>query len=545
MPATVRWGPEEGGPWGWFARLGPGMILGAAAAGAIVVLIAYNACLLEVPTGSQAVLIRKTGLDLEPDMELAPPPKDGRSYYKGVQTGGPNHGVLTEGRYFYNPLYWSWEIKPQFEVPAGKIGVRITLQGDDLPPGQVLAETEGQKGIQRPVLMPGRYYYNWYTETIEVHDMVTVPAGHRGVVTNLAGPMPKDPNVVLVGEGERGVQKRTLEPGTYPLNPYETRVSLVDCRSKRFNLGEGRDMDFLSADGFPVTIDGAIEFRVTPDRAAEVFVLYNDDHNGDEIGPEIINKIITPESRSICRIGGSRLTGGQFISGNDRELFQQNLDKTLKANCKKQGIEILAVAITSIRPPEAIAEPVRQREVAKQQLAQYQQEKLQQLSEAQLKVQELIADQKQALVEADQKVIEQTTQAQQQQSVAKTLAAQKLAVAQTNFEAAKDKASAILAEAEAAADVTRARNKADLAGLAARVQAFGGDGSALAQNILIGKLAPAFRSILTNSEGPLMELFGQFTRPTPPASTSAKAPASTATATTLPQESFTAEAKQP
>ncbi|MEO6807983.1 MAG: SPFH domain-containing protein [Isosphaeraceae bacterium] len=473
----------------------------------VVIVFAYSACVLEVPAGSQAVLIRKTGLDLRPDMEIAPPlGKDGR-YFKGVQPG-----VLTEGRYFYNPLFWDWEIKPQFEVPGGKIGIRIALEGDDLPAGQILAEP-GQKGVRREVLRPGRYRYNWYAESIDLRDMVTVDAGFRGVVTLLAGKLPKDPNVTLVGPGERGVQKETLPPGTYLLNPFETRVSLVDCRSKRFNLGEGTDMDFLSADGFPVTLDGAIEFRVIPDRAAEVFVLYNEDANGDQIDEEIIAKIITPESLSICRIGGSKLTGGEFISGTQRELFQQNLDTALKANCKEQGVEILAVAITSITPPEAIAEPVRQREVAKQELAQYQQEKLQQLSEAQLRVQVLLADQKKELVEGEQSVVEKTTKAEQEQSVAKTLAEQKLSVAQTNLEATKDKAAAIGSEAQAAADVTRAQNKADVAGLSSRVKAFGGDGSALAKNLMVGKLAPAFRTILSSSEGPLMDLFSQFTRP--------------------------------
>ena len=96
----------------------------------------YNACKIDVGTGQQAVLIRREGLELEPDMELAPPPKDGKSYYKGVQSGGPNNGVLTEGRYFYNPYYWSWEISPQFVVPGDKIGIRIALSGDDMPPGR-------------------------------------------------------------------------------------------------------------------------------------------------------------------------------------------------------------------------------------------------------------------------------------------------------------------------------------------------------------------------------------------------------------------------
>ena len=269
-------------------------------------------------------------------MELAPLPKDGRHYYKGVQSGGPNNGVLTEGRYFYNPYFWTWEISPQFVVPSGKIGIRIALSGDDLPPGQILAQP-GQKGILREVLKPGRYPYNTYAESIELHDPVTIPAGFRGVVTLLAGPISQSPNVFLVRDGERGVQPKTLEPGTYYVNPYETRVSLVDCRSRRFNLGHGGEMNFLSADGFPITLDGVVEFRPLPDKVAEMFVKYNESPNGDAIDEEIIAKIILPESRSLCRIGGSKLSGGQFISGEDREKFQSDLVKSLTQNCEKPG----------------------------------------------------------------------------------------------------------------------------------------------------------------------------------------------------------------
>jgi regulator of protease activity HflC (stomatin/prohibitin superfamily) len=484
------------------------------------VMALYSTFKIEVDTGQQAVLIRREGLELEPDMELAPPPKDGKSYYKGVQSGGPNNGVLTEGRYFYNPYYWSWEISPQFVVPGDKIGIRIALSGEDMPPGQVIAEP-GQKGILREVLKPGRYPYNPYAESIELHDPVTVPAGLRGVVTRLAGPMPKNPNVFLVEEGERGVQPKTLDPGTYYLNPYEIRVSQVDCRSRRFNLGQESEMSFLSADGFPILLDGVVEFRILPEKAAEMFVKYNESPNGDAIDEEIIAKIITPESRSICRIGGSKLSGGQFISGQDREKFQTDLVKSLTQNCQKQGIEILAVAITSIQPPSEITEPVQQREVAKQKLAQFLREKLQQLSEAKLRVQVVLAEQKKRVVEADQEVVQKTTKAEEEQKVAHTLAEQKLKVAQTQLEATKDKASAILAKAEADADVIKFDNAAEAAGLAAQVSAFDGDGSAMARNMMLGKLAPSFRTILGNSEGPLMELFSQFTqRPGKPRSLS-------------------------
>lgn len=494
-PRPVRWG------------LSSAVVLAGAAF--VVAWATYRSCRIDVPTGQQAVLLRRVGLELPREAEIAPPPQAGR-YYKGVQPG-----VLTEGRYFYNPYYWDWEIRPQKEIPVGKIGVRIALVGDELPSGQILARP-GQKGIlDTDPMKPGRYPYNWYAEEIVEHDPVTVPPGFQGVVTLLAGRTPKDPNVPLVAEGERGVQRTTLAPGTYFVNPFSMRVSLVDCRSKRFNLRQDAEMDFLSADGFPVSLDGAIEFRVMPDRVPEVFVLYNEDANGDAIDEEIISKIITPESRSICRIGGSRLTGGQFISGTDREQFQQNFDRDLKANCARQGIDILAVAVTSIQPPEAIAVPVRDREVAKQELEQYEQERLQKDSEAMLKVQEVLAEQRKSLVEAEQAVVEQTTKARQEQAVAKTLAEQKLAVAKIGLDAVKAKAAAIEAAARANAEVIRARNKAELAGLALRVEAFGGDGAAVAQNLMIGKLAPSFQTILSNSDGPLMDLFGQFARPGP------------------------------
>ena len=523
MNAYREWGDERARPGRWRPTAGIAAVgLAFCLVGFAVVL--YDVCKIEVETGQQAVLIRKAGLDLEPGMELAPPPREG-VYYKGIQTD-----VLTEGRYFYNPIYWSWEIGKQFEVPNGKVGIRISLSGEDLPSDQVLART-GQKGILSGTLKPGRYPYNPYAESIELVDPVTIPAGFRGVETLLAGREPRDPNAFLVEPGERGVQKKTYEPGTYYLNPYETRISLVDCRSKRFNFQQGvqlgGEMDFLSADGFPITLDGAVEFRVMPDQVAEVFVKYNEDDNGDEIDDEIIKKIITPESRSLCRIGGSKLTGGQFISGKDREQFQNDLVKSLTANCKKQGIEVLAVAITSIQPPEEIAEPVRLREVAKQELAQFQQEKIQQVSEAELRVQVLLADQKKRLVEAEQDVVEKTTRADQDQKVAVTLAEQKLKVAETQLEAAKDKATAITAKAQADADVIRFNNAAEIAGLSARVSAFDGDGSALARNILVGKLAPAFHSILSNSEGPLMELFSQFTREPQPRRTPAQVAAET------------------
>ena len=122
------------------------------------------------------------------------------------------------------------------------------------------------KGIVPGVLNPGRYPINPSLYQVELHKPTTIPAGFKGIVTNLAAPLSKQPNRLLVDATERGVQSVTLEPGTHYLNPYVTRVDLVDCRSQRFNLGEEDDMGFPSKDGFWVSLDGVIEFRVNPEK---------------------------------------------------------------------------------------------------------------------------------------------------------------------------------------------------------------------------------------------------------------------------------------
>ena len=169
-----------------------------------------------------------------------------------MQTEGAYGGVLTEGRYFYNPLVWDWAISPQFEVPSGKIGIRIALERRRPPARRRSSPSRVRRASSPKVDLPGRYPYNHYAVEFELHDPVIVPAGFRGVVTSaLRVGCPRTPTSSSSPTASEGSRSKTLDPGTYYFNPYQTRVSLVDCRSKRFNLGEGSSMDFLSSDGFP------------------------------------------------------------------------------------------------------------------------------------------------------------------------------------------------------------------------------------------------------------------------------------------------------
>jgi regulator of protease activity HflC (stomatin/prohibitin superfamily) len=480
-----------------------GAVLGAAIVGWVI----YRQFLVDVPKEHLAILIKKEGLDLENSDQVAPDEQ-----HRGVQ-----RAVLTEGRYFRNPFYWDWKIVPQVVIPEGMMGVRISLVGDDLPYGEFLArlDADGQpltKGVVPGVLRPGRYQINPYLFQVDEGKPVTVPAGFVGIQTNLAGPLAKDPNRFLVPKGFRGVEADPLQPGTYYVNPYEIRINLVDCRSQRFNLAaKHEDMGFPSKDGFWVSLDGIIEFRIKPEKASEVYVIYNERKNGDAIDEEIIDKIIRPSALSFCRLNGSNESGRQFINGETRTVFQEDFSKAMKASCDPLGVEIIQALITKIKPPQKIAKPVREREIAKQQELQYRQQILQQESQQKLAIETAMVKQKEALVKADQEVIKATTQAEREMEVAVTKANQDLNVADFKLQAAKDEAMAIVSRGKAAAEVVHFQNEAEAAGWKQSVEAFGGEGAAFARYTLYKKMAVAYREIMVNTkDSPIMQIFQTF-----------------------------------
>jgi regulator of protease activity HflC (stomatin/prohibitin superfamily) len=309
----------------------------------------------------------------------------------------------------------------------------------------------------------------------------------------------------------RGVRESELEPGTYYVNPYQKRISLVDCRSQRINLAEERDLGFPSKDGFWVSLDGIVEFRIKPEKAAEVFVTYNEDVNGDRIDEEIRNKIILPNARSFCRLQGSDSLGRDFIQGLTRTKFQESFQAEMRTACDPLGIEIIQALITRINPPEKIAKPVRAREIAKQEQKQYLQETLQQQSEQDLAVQKALVERKQAVVKADQEVVKLTVEASQKQTVAVTKADELLAVAKIKLLAAKDEAAAVRSRGKAAAEVVKLENVAQAAGWKEAVAAFQGDGHRYARYVLLEKMAPAYRQIMANTaDSPIMDIFKSF-----------------------------------
>jgi uncharacterized membrane protein YqiK len=199
----------------------------------------------------------------------------------------------------------------------------------------------------------------------------------------------------------------------------------------------------------------------------------------------------------------------------------------MKSTCDQQGIEIIQALITNITPPEKIADPVRRRQIALQQEEQYKKEIEQQTAEQELAIQKALVQQKKDLVAASQEVVVVTTEAKKKQEVALIDASKRLAVADQKLQAAKDQAAAVMAKGKADADVINFANQAEAAGWQKSIAAFSGNGTEFARWTLYKKLAPAFRSLMVNTENsPLMDVFKSFDSKTKTPTPAANTPAS-------------------
>ncbi len=476
---------------------GIGTILARASAATLFVLVLlvvlpiwmWFACRIEPGQGEIAILIRKTGEPLPSGEMLALKPNQ-----KGIQLE-----VLPEGRYFpKNPYTWSWEIDKITDIPGGRLGVQTRLYGQDLPPGQIIAGPN-TKGILQEVLRPGKYRVNPYAFHIQMFDAISIRPGCVGVMTSLIGQdvlddkLPAEQrNTFLVTNALKGVVGQVLDPGSYYLNPYVYNVVEVNLQSQRFELSGDDAINFLTLDGFTVTVEGTLEFALQRDHAALLT------HRVGDMD-DIVKKIVLPRARGFSRIEGSKNPAINYIVGETRQLFQNNLETHLREQCRTWGVTIKSVLIRNIKAPEEIASIIRDREVAVQDAKKFDQQTEQARSKAELAKQEMLAVQNKAKVEANTTMIRAIIQAKQEMAVKLTAAKQQLEVARLENDAAAFQAQAIERKAEAEGAVVRMDNEAQSSVISNQVAAFG-SGLGYARYAFYQQVAPRIGSLLTSDD---------------------------------------------
>ncbi len=353
--------------------------------GGLVVLLLFGMCRVYVPPGKCLVRIAKFGEPLPPDQTVAEPGQ------KGIQreTWGP-------GRYFLNPVNWDWELKDLVEIKPGDAKTwtwanttgRMPIEaspdgnvlGGDLPEVGILTRktgpvppndepqpmARGTRGIVQEVLTPGVYRINPYEFELKKERALVVPAGFVGVVTNQIGTTAElidVPDVTatpstqpgqspamtkvrrLARPGERGTLADVYPPGVYYINPYMARVRVTEVGYNEFTQAVNRTaretIRFPSKSGYDIELGVIVVWGLHPRNSATVI---------NEFGSmsEVLEKVIKPQLRSICRNEGSKYEARDFIQGDKREEFQHLLTTTLKEVCKGKHVELLLALISNV-----------------------------------------------------------------------------------------------------------------------------------------------------------------------------------------------------
>ncbi|MCC9643904.1 band 7 protein [Rhodopirellula sp. JC740] len=291
------------------------------------------------------------------------------------------------GRHFYNPIYWQRNVVPDVVILPGEIGVVTCKVGDSLPQGEFLVEgdLDGEnqaihRGILRKVFGPGRYRANPYAFEFKIvkrevkkfgnqekrSGWVEIPTGHVGVVTLQTN----NAEAGLV----KGVQSKVLQPGLYPINPSEQQIDVINVGFNESSIAVSQQVDaqgnslhdehgeplaiqdtginFPSNDGFDIQLDFSAIWGVMPENAAQIVRVFGNLEAVEQ-------KVIEPQSESICRNNGSKMGAIELLIGETREQFQTDVSDDFMKVLADKKISMLYGLVRHIYIPKNVREPIQ------------------------------------------------------------------------------------------------------------------------------------------------------------------------------------------
>ncbi len=355
----------------------------------VLLLIIWNAFFIYVPPGKHLVITARDGAALPPGHVLA------EKGQKGIQSE-----VFGEGWHLVLPIVYSAEVDDNTVVPAGKVGIVTARGGEPLPPGQVLAD-EGQQGIQRHVLPPGTYRINKHGYDVELVDATEIKPGYVGVQQRLLGkegqgPFAKEP-------GEKGILREVLQPGLYYINTKEFKiipaeVGIIQTSFHKPTSPNQRDtaITFAAKGGLPISMDCTIEWEVLPENMPQLVAEYSSWEN-------VEHNVIDPQAHAIGRDKGISFGVQDFLEGSTREKFQQDFTKELVEVCKAKNVTVHSAYIRNIDIPESYMKPIRDGQIAAETKLTNTVKEATARSDAEVKREEEMVDQKLKQVQAETK----------------------------------------------------------------------------------------------------------------------------------------------
>ena len=400
-----------------------------------------------IPLGSVGVVTSKVGKELPPGDILAP---DDLS--KGVW-----RRVLGPGTYRLNPEGYDIAVLSAVSIPIGYVGVVTSLAGEPAPEGSFAGP--GQKGVREQALQPGLYYVNPRAHQVDLVEVgmnqvsIMGRAGSvvltKSQVSNASSALDELQQNALNRQqairdqwvsANEGFQNAAEAPavaaaGTVPAS------SLPQSDAVAFGMDQF--VQFPSSDGFSILIDMTVEFEILPAEISRVYMLYGD-------LPAVVGKIILPQILSVSRIKGSGYKAREFIDGEGRQKFQEEMTRELVSVLGEKHILVRNAIVRHVEVPADILAPMQAASESKEQDLTNRTRQETAKKQALLNTEVALVAQLRREVEQETEKLVATIGAETRRAVATTNAATKVRVAQIGLERAKVEAQAAKVKGEAA-----------------------------------------------------------------------------------------------
>lgn len=406
---------------------------------------------IEIKPGQVGIVTSKIGTELPEGEFLA------NDNEKGIW-----RKILGPGKYRMNPLGYQIEIVDAVNIPIGYAGVITSLSGKHTAGGEFAKQDE--KGVRKDILQPGLYFINPKQYKI---DVLEIGVNQVSLLGKTGGAVITKTQIGTQNEAMQKLQDNTLQEqrkkrSSYfkqNMAEYEQQGAQMPAAAQqaRQQLAQGipqnatiimlpQFVEFPSRDGFQISLDMTVEVELLPSDIAWIFRKYGD-------LPAVVDKIIMPQIMSISRNKGSEYGAKDFIVGEGREKFQNELTKALASTLGQKKVIVHNALIRHVDVPSEILEPIQQASIAKEENLTNLEKQNTAKKLAQLNTEQSLIEQKRQEVAQDTKKIKAEIKADQEKQMAEIKADAIKQVAEIAKETAGIDADTMrrLAEAEATA----------------------------------------------------------------------------------------------
>ena len=458
---------------------------------------------INIPIGKVGVVTSKVGKPLAPGEIIAPDKS-----FQGIW-----REVLTPGVHRLNPEGYKVDIVDAINIPFGYVGVVTSQTGKPAPAGKFAQN--GEKGVLQDILQPGLYYINpraYQVNVIEIGMNQVSMTGEAGGVIALknrieaaSSTLDEMSSNTLNSQMQKRVnmmrESAPAASASYSGSFKQKRSNNVMVRKSPRTMGAvssaaattvpqtpdmvysvGGFVEFPSRDGFKILMDMTVEFELMPQYIARIYMLYGD-------LPQVVSKIILPQILSVTRMKGSSYKAQDFIVGEGREIFQNNLRSELEQVLREKSIVVHNAIIRNVTIPANILKPIQEASLAvEQNLTNYSLQETAKI-EAELNLHTAMIEQKRREIAQETRKITAEIAAQQKQSVALIAAETELEVAQLQLKRSELEAARTRLKGETEVKVAFMRDNEKALGVEMKAAALGTSG-VMADLLLVEKLNP-------------------------------------------------------